>query len=107
MTSVMAPDLLEELVPATVVPVELITDRIFLVVVLVVVLSRGERTGRGDLGDDFFFERARLLERGFRRFGGLLLRLVVVENGAPVLAAVVAELRVLRRRVDVVPEDVE
>ncbi len=52
-------------------------------------------------------ERLVALERRFGRFGQAALFVVVVKNPAAVLRAVVAELLVFDRRIDVVPEHVE
>jgi hypothetical protein len=77
------------------------------VVLLVILLGRPEGPRRNDLGHDRTGQLLRRLERRLRRERQLLLRFVVEEDRRAILAAVVAELRVARDRVDVVPEDVE
>ena len=74
-------------------------------VVLVVLLRLVERSGRHDLRSN------RVLET---RLQGVLcslrqaaLLVVVIEDRGPVLIAVIAELRVLRQWIDIVPENVE
>src|ERR1051325_9222179 len=99
------PHLRQPLVPPAVVPVELVPHGVLLVVVLVVVLGGPERRCRPDLGP-----HARLQHRlrlPLRREREPLLLGVVGEDGRPVLLPVVAELRVRRQRVDVVPVDVQ
>ena len=70
-----------------------------------VVLGLVERTGGHDLGRDRLLEA--LGDLRLRRLGQTALLVIAVENGAAVLAAMVAELAILRERIDVVPEHVE
>ncbi|GEM_PF-4584109 len=56
MTRLTTPHLLEPLVATAVVTVEFVTDRVFLVVVLVVILGRVELRGLHNLGYDRFLE---------------------------------------------------
>src|SRR6185295_5443647 len=100
-----APELREPLIAAAAVAVELVAERILLVVVLVVFLGGVELRGRCDLRLDGLLEA--LLHLGPGGFGQALLRLVVVEDGRAVLVARIAELAVLHQRIDVVPEGVE
>src|SRR5262249_53253968 len=100
-----APQLRQPRVAPAIVAVELVADRILQVIVLVIVLRLVERAGGHDL------RRHRLLEARLdpclRRFRQSALLVVVVEARGAVLVAVVAELAVLRQRIDVVPEHVE
>src|SRR5262249_59099346 len=74
-------------------------------IILMIVLGLVERPGRDDL------RLNRLLEAALhQRLGSLrrrALRLVVIEDRGAVLVAHVAELPVLRERIDVVPENIE
>src|SRR2546428_9653138 len=100
-----APQLLQPRVAAAVPAIELVAHGILLVVALVVLLGRVERGRRHDLGRDRAPEALR--EALLRLLRQAALRVVVVEDRGAVLVAVVAELRLRRERVDVVPEDVE
>src|SRR6202049_3664792 len=102
-----APELLEPAVAAASRPIEFVAQRIFQIIVLMIVLGGPERRRRHDLGYDPLLEAARLGQLGLRRLREALLLLVVIEDGAAVLVAVIAELRIGRDRVDVVPEHVE
>src|SRR5262249_51214980 len=102
-----SPELLEAPVPPAGGAIEAVADRVLAVVVLVVLLGRIERRRRDDLGDDRLLEGLRALERVARCLGRAALRLVGDEDRAAVLVAGVAELAIARRRVDVVPEDVD
>ena len=88
-------------------PVELVAQGVLLVVVLVVVFGRIERGGGNDLSRDGPIERSGLRKRRFGCKRRSLLLLGVVEDGGPILAAVVRELSVGLSRVDVAPEDVQ
>ena len=88
-------------------PVVVVAHRILLVVVLVVFLGRPELGRRDDRRDDRLLERLRLLERRLRRLGGCRCSSLCTKIAGAVLRADVAELAVLHRRIDVVPEDVE
>src|SRR5262245_22965262 len=101
----LAPQLLEPRVASAIEAVELIADRILLVVVLVILLRLVERSRRHDLGLDRLLEA--LGDLSLRRLRQHPLLLAVIEDRAAVLVAVVAELAILRQRIDVVPEHVE
>lgn len=68
-----------------------------------ILLGRIERAGRRDLGVNVRKASA-LLEHGLACFRRAPLRIVLVENRSPILIADVAELPVLHRGVDVMPE---
>lgn len=70
-----------------------------------VVLGLVERAGRDDLRLDWLFEAALHQCLGALRRRPLLV--VVIKDCRAVLVADVAELAVLRERIDVVPENVE
>ena len=72
------------------------------------ILLRGpEFAGIDNRRHDRLFERLRLLDRDLRCFGETALFRVVHEDRRAVLSAVIAELAVGHRRIDVVPEHVE
>src|SRR5206468_3306773 len=100
-----APELLQARVAAAVPAIELVAHGILLVVALMVLLGRVERGRRHDLGRNRTAEA--LGEALLRLLREAALGVVVVEDRGAVLVAVVAELRLRRERVDVVPEDVE
>src|SRR5262245_66640615 len=70
-----------------------------------IVLGLVERPGRDDLRLNRLLEAA--LHQRLRSLRRRALRLVVIEDRGAVLVADVAELPVLRERVDVVPENIE
>jgi hypothetical protein len=73
----------------------------------VVLLGRVEGAGVDDLGDHRTGQQAGLLDAPLRRLGeALLLGVVGVDRGA-VLLAPVAELAILDRQVDFVPEGLQ
>ena len=72
-----------------------------------VLLRRIELAGRDDLGHDGACEALGPLQLPLGLFRQPPLRLIVVKDGRAILLTVVAELRVCRERVDVVPEHVE
>src|SRR5271166_2429217 len=74
-------------------------------VILVVLFCLVERSGGRDLGLDRLLEAG--LHRGLRGFGKLALLVVMIKDRSSILIAVVAELPVLRQRIDVVPEHVQ
>src|SRR5262245_18048190 len=99
------PQLLEPRVASAIETVELVADRILLVVVLVVLLRLVERSRRHDLGLDRLLEALGDLSlRGLRQRP---LLLAMREDRAAVLVAAVAELPILRQRIDVVPQHVD
>ena len=98
------PQLLQPRIAAASALVKLVARRVLYVIVLVIVLGGIELSRFRDLGDDLPLERLALLQCRPRRFGKPLLLVVVVEDAAAVLGAVVAELRVLLRGIDVAPE---
>src|SRR6266496_4914273 len=101
------PQLFQAGIAATSLTVRLIAYRALLVEVLVILLGRIERRGRDDLRHDSPLEARHLFDPPLRLLGGFPLRLVLVEDRRAVLRAVVAELTVRLRRIDVVPEGLE
>src|SRR5262249_52384285 len=101
----LAPQLFEPRIAAAVEAVEFIADRILHVVILMVLFGLVERSGRHDLGRDRLLEA--LLDRRLRGLRQRPLFLAAIEDRAAILVAVVAELTILRQRIDVVPEHVE
>src|SRR3954468_18592703 len=79
--------------------VELVSNRIFLVVVLVVFLGRIEGAGRYDLGVDMRPATA-FFHLGLARFCRRPLGVVRVEDRAAVLITVIAELLILNRGIN-------
>src|SRR5580704_4876076 len=79
----------------------------FLEVPLVVLFRRVERHGRHDLRDDRPAELVCGLERVARGDRGRVLRFVMIENRRPILRADVRPLPVQRRRVVVLPENIQ
>src|SRR5690606_27522283 len=104
---VLAPKLFEPCRAAAGELVEVVPERVALVVILMVVLGRVELRRRHDLRDDLAGERAALLESLLRALRELALLLVVVEDRAAVLIASIAELSAAADRIDVTPEHVE
>ena len=93
-------------IPAAAIAVVGIADRILLVVVLMVFLGRIEGGGGDDLGMDFLEFSAG--EEGIAAaFGKLAFGLVLPVDAAAILAAAVAELFVLDRRVNMLPEIID
>src|SRR6478735_860461 len=86
--------------------VELVSDGILLVVVLVILLGWVERARLNDFGIDMW-KVSVFLKLGFARFGRLTLAWVQIEDRAAVLTPVIAELLILDGGIDVVPEVVE
>jgi len=68
----------------------------------VIILGRVEGTRRRDFGFNLLLEP--VLDRLLRRLGELLFFVVAVEDGAAILLAGIAELAVLRERIDIAPE---
>src|SRR5690606_4781672 len=101
------PQLLEPCRPPARELVEVVTERVALVVILMVVLGGVELGRRDDLGDDLAGQHAALLELLLRALRELALMLVVIKDRAAVLVASIAELPAGIERVDVVPEDFE
>src|SRR5581483_3355671 len=97
----LAPDLFEPLGPAAAPFVVLVSDRILGVVILVVVLGRGEGRGRPDLCRHGLFEAVGDLLLGL--LGERLFRVVAHEDDALIGAALVAELAVRVERIDIPP----
>src|SRR5262249_17135828 len=99
------PQLLEPRIAPAIKAIKFIADGILQVVVLMVFLGFVERPGRYDLGCNRLLEA--LLDN---RVGGFRLRtllLTTIKDRAAVLIAVVAELPILRQRIDIVPEHLE
>src|SRR6478752_8946299 len=103
----LAPEFFEPRIAAASGAVELLAHVVLLVVILVIVLRGPEFGGRGDLGHDRTLERLGLLQLRARLLGQPFLFGREVVDAAAVLGAGVAELAILRGRVDVVPENVE
>src|SRR3972149_1804181 len=82
-----------------------ITDRILLVVVLVVILGRVEHGCGQDLGGDGFREGFRCFESLLGLLAELFLFLVMVEDGGTILRSLVAKLPASVGWVDVPAED--
>src|SRR5262249_15049108 len=101
----LAPQLLEPGGAAAIGPVELIANWILQVVILTMLFGLVERPGWHDRRLDRLLEA--LLNRRLRGFRQRPLLLAMIEDRAAVLVAVIAELPILRQRIDVVPEHVE
>src|SRR6516162_7454518 len=101
----LAPQLLEPGVAAAIEPVELIANGILQVVILMILFGLVERPGWHDRRLDRLLEA--LLHRRLRGFRQRPLLLAMIEDRAAVLVAVIAELPILRQRIDVVPKHVE
>src|SRR5213594_1382014 len=102
-----SPELLEPPVPAASGPVAVVLNGIFYVVILVVLFGGIKLCRRLDLGHDWFFKRLRFFQCGLRFECETFLLLVEIEDRAPILASPVAKLAIRRRRIDIVPEDIE
>ena len=87
-----SPHFLKSAVPAATEPVDLVADRVVLVIVLVVVLGGIELGGRQDLGLDSAVQLAAVLQVCFGLFGLQSLVFIVDKDGAAVLAAAVRAL---------------
>src|SRR5690606_9091578 len=87
-----APDFFQARVAAAAEAVELVADRILLVVVLVVILGRVEHGRRDDLGRNRPVEAAGRLPLLLARLGQAALLVVDREDRAAVLRAGIAEL---------------
>src|SRR6056297_808076 len=96
-----APNLLQPAIAPAIPPVELVTDGILLVVILVVILRGPELTGLGDIDGDLVVESPRQFGPGLQR--RLALCLGLPENLRSVGGAAIAELPVAIERVDVAP----
>src|SRR4051794_1885169 len=79
------PDLLEPRVASTSVPVVLVPDRIFRVVVLVVILGGPEAAGGEDVGHDALLREAALHGIARRNRGGALRFIVKVDRALVLL----------------------
>src|SRR3954452_13426736 len=76
-------------------------------ILLVIFLSRVERSGRFDLRHHFLLQAPALLQRFLAYFGGALLLSGMEEDGGAVLRAPIRPLPVQLSGVVVLPEDVE
>src|SRR5262249_1713938 len=101
----LAPQLLEAAVASPIEPGEFISNRILKVVILLMLFGLVERTSRHNRRLDRLLEA--LLNRRLRGFRQRPLLVAMIEDRAAVLVAVIAELPILRQRIDVVPEHVE
>src|SRR5688572_10655197 len=99
-TGSITPQVFQPGVPAAARPVELVADRVLLVVILVVLLGGIERGSGDDLGHHLAVPKA-LLHLGLGGFGLALLLGIVKEDRRAVLLAVIAELSVRGERVHV------
>src|SRR5512144_2472061 len=84
-----------------------VREAVFLEIPLVILLGSPERRCGDDLGDDRAAEAAALLQTVPGLRSRLLLVGVVEEDRGPILRSDVRALAVLRRRVVVLPENVE
>src|SRR5262245_45530960 len=101
----LAPQLFEPGIASAIEAVEFVEDGILHVIILMVLFGFVERAGRNDGGSNGLLEAFR--NRRLRGFSQHTLLVAVIEDRAAVLVAVVAELPILRQRIDVVPEHVE
>src|SRR6476619_416484 len=99
------PELLEPLGASAIPFVELVTHRIRVVIILMIVLGRGESRRRLDLGRHRLLEAVSDLLLG--RFRQALLFIVADDDHASLGVALIAELAVCVERVDIVPVGVE
>src|SRR5262249_53156632 len=99
------PQFFEPGVSSAIEAIEFIADGILHVVILMVLLGFVERAGRHYCGRNVLLESVR--NRSLRGLRQRALLVAVIEDRAAVLVAVVAELPILRQRIDVVPEHVE
>ncbi len=105
--AVLAPGPVQEVVAPGPRAVELVADRMVLVVVLMVVLSRVEGGCRQYLRHERLLEPAGRRKFPLRLLGQPLLLVVVVEDGRAVLRPPVHELAAGVRRVDLAPEHLQ
>src|SRR4051794_40619090 len=99
-----SPQRLQPLYTPTVILVELIADRTFLIEILMILFRGIELRRRDNFRHDGLFKRLGLVDPLLRFFGKPFLIVVMIENGGPILMAFVAELLIGRRGIDVVPE---
>ena len=85
MPGLTAPELLESLVTAATGTVEFVTDRVLLVIVLVIILGRVELCGLYNFGDDRPFKRLVFFQLGLRLQRQPLLLLIMIKDGASIL----------------------
>src|SRR5208283_3431275 len=102
-----APNLLKFLVATACETVVIVTDRVLLVIVLVVILGRVELGGLGDLGYYGCFEGFALFQQFLRLQCQPVLVLIVIKNCTSILMPIITELAVLGCRVNVVPKGVQ
>src|SRR5258706_11438678 len=93
-----APQAVEPRIAAAAGDVELVLQRVLLVIVLVVFLGRVELARRGDRGEDRLAERFFLLPLRLGGLGEALLLFRLIEDFRPILRARIPELAVLHRR---------
>src|SRR5262245_7962736 len=101
----LAPQLFEPRIASAIEAVEFVADRILHVIILMVLFGFVERAGRHDRGRNGLLEAFR--NRHLRGLRQRALLVAVIEDRAAILVAGVAELPILRQRIDVVPEHVE
>jgi len=107
MTGRIAPKFLEPMVATAVSSVELVTDGVLLVIMLVVILCRVELGGLHNLGYDRFFKGLILFQLCLRLQSQPVLFLIMIKDGASILMSRITELPVLSGRVDIVPKNVQ
>src|SRR5688572_3155959 len=103
--SVLPPQFFQPLIAPAAVAIIFISQRVLLIVVLMVSLGWIEFARGYDFGHDGLLEPS--VERFLRSFCELLLLLAVVENAGAILRALVAELAAGVERIDVAPKHVE
>ena len=101
------PGLFQELVPAGAVTVIAVAERIFFIIILVIILGRVEIAQRQDLGCDRFAEPAGGGETLLGSLGQVALLIGGIEYDAAVLGAAVHELAARIRGVHVAPEHLQ
>ena len=102
----LAPEFFEASIPAAAMPVEFISNRILLVVVLMIFLCRVECRSRNNLGGNLL-ESLGVDQGLLGLFGQAPLLVIVIEDGRPVLIASITELAPPISRIDIPPEDLE
>src|SRR5258706_11783580 len=99
-----APQAVEPRIAAAAGDVELVLQRVLLVIVLVVFLGRVELARRGDRGEDRLAERLVLFPLRLGSLGEALLLFRAIKDFRPILDPPISELAGLLRRGVVPPE---
>src|SRR6185503_1394241 len=102
-----APEFMQPLCPPAVELVEFVAKRILLVEILVILLGRIEVRSCDNLGGDRSGKLLGLLDHLLRLLRQALLIFIMIENGRAVLMALVTELPIRSRGINVVPEEIE